>query len=159
MEVNCRLTPMSQLLDEITSGWKEAMKSGDTARRDTLSGLRAAIRTAEINARLEGGLDDAAAQQVVEKEAKKRREAIEEYLKANRSDLADKEKAELEIIATFLPAQLTQQELEELVKSTIAAAGATTTKDLGRVMGLLVPKIAGRADGKQASALVKGLLA
>jgi len=149
---------MSQLLEQITTGWKVAMKSGDTARRDTLSGLRAAIRSAEINARVEGGLDDAAAQAVVDKEAKKRREAIEEFLKANRSDLADKEKVELEIIAEFLPAQLSQAELEELVQSTIAEAGATTARDMGRVMGLLVPKIAGRADGKQASALVKGLL-
>ena len=127
-------------------------------RRDVLSGLRAAIRTGEINARVGGSFDDAAAQAVVDKEAKKRREAIEEYTKVGRVDLADKEAAELAIIKEFLPAQLSDDELMVLVREAIATVGATQPKDMGKVMGLVIPQIAGKADGKVASALVKGLL-
>ena len=135
------------------------MKSGQTVRRDTLTSLRAALKNGEINARGGADFDAAGEQAVVEKEAKKRRESIEEYGKVGRADLADKERAELEIIAEFLPAQLTSEELEALVHEVVAATGAVSPKDMGKVMGVLVPRIAGRADGKQASALVRGLLA
>ena len=149
---------MTQLLDQITAGWKDAMKGGEPLRRDVLSGLRAAIRNGEINARVTGTFDDAAAQAVVDKEAKKRREAIEEYTKVGRADLADKEAAELAIIKEFLPAQLSDDELLVLVREAVAQAGATAPKDMGKVMGLVIPQIAGKADGKVASALVKELL-
>ena len=149
---------MSQLNETITNAWKDAMRSGDAPRRDVLSGLRAAIKKAEIDARQSGELDDTARQGVIDKEAKKRREAIEEYTKAGRDDLADKEKAELEVIAEFLPQQLSDDELLAIVRDSVAEVGAASPKDMGRVMGVLVPKIAGRADGKKASALVKELL-
>lgn len=149
---------MSQLVENITNAWKDAMRSGDATRKETLSGLRAAIKKAEIDSRLEGELDDTARQAIIDKEAKKRREAIEEYTKASRTDLADKEKAELDIIAEFLPQQLSDDELLTVVRDSIAEVGAATPKDMGKVMGVLVPKIAGRADGKKASSLVKELL-
>lgn len=149
---------MDTLTERITNSWKDAMKSGDTTRKDTLSGLRAAIKKAEIDARTGAELDDAARQTVIDKEAKKRREAIEEYTKAGRLDLADKERAELEIIAEFLPQQMTDDELLVIVRESIAEVGAASPKDMGKVMGVLVPQIAGRADGKKASALVKKLL-
>lgn len=151
---------MSTLLEQVTSAWKDAMRSGEAVRKDTLSSLRAAIKNAEINSRgTNATFDEAMAQSAIEKEAKKRREAAVEYEKVGRQDLADKEKAELAVIAEFLPQQLTSEELEALVRETIAETGAASPKDMGKVMGALVPKISGRADGKEASALVKQLLA
>lgn len=149
---------MSQIVETITSQWKDAMKSGDSLRKETLSSLRAAIKKAEIDARTGNELDEVARQGIIDKEAKKRRESIEEYTKANRIDLADKEKAELEIIAEFLPQQMSDDELLVVVRECIAEVGAATPKDMGKVMGVLVPKIAGKADGKKASNLVKELL-
>lgn len=149
---------MSQIVETITAGWKDALKSGDALRKDTLSSLRAAIKRAEIDARTGTELDEDARQSIIDKEAKKRRESIEEYTKANRLDLADKEKAELDIIAEFLPQQMNDDELLVLVRDSIAEVGAASPRDMGKVMGVLVPKIAGRADGKKASNLVKELL-
>ena len=134
------------------------MKGGETLRRDVLSGLRAAIRQGEIDARVGGNFDDAAAQAVVDKEAKKRRESIEEYTRVGRPDLADKEAAELAIIKEFLATQLSDDELFVLVREAVAQAGATQPKDIGKVMDILIPQIAGKGDGKVASALVKQLL-
>lgn len=153
---------MATLQEQINEGWKAAMRSGDTLRRDTLSGLRAAIKNWEINARTEGvttaPLDDAVVQQVIDREAKKRRDAIEEYNRANRPDRAAAEQAELEILQEFLPAPLDQDELEVLVREAISEAGAQRAADMGRVMQLVIPRVAGRADGKQVSALVRQLL-
>lgn len=139
------------------------MKSGATQRRDVLSGLRAAVKNAEIEARTSGGegvgtMEDEGVLRVVEREAKKRRDAIEEYSKVNREDRAQIEREELAILQEFLPAQLSDEELETLVRETITAAGASTPKDMGEVMKLLSPRIQGRADGKTASNLVRQLL-
>jgi len=144
----------------INDGWKEAMKSGDTLRRDVLSGLRAAIKNAEIEARTDGGdgvgtMADEGVLSVIEREAKKRRDAIEEYSKVNREDRAQSEREELLILQEFLPAQLSDEELQTLVRQTITSAGATSAKDMGSVMKLLSPQIQGRADGKTASSLVR----
>lgn len=148
---------MTAVQEKITTGWKDAMRVGDTLRRDTLSGLRAALKNEEIEVR--GELDEARVQAIINREAKKRREAITEYQKANRPDLADKEDAELRILTEFLPAQLSEDELRELVGSTIAQVGAQSPKDMGQVMKALQPLIAGKADGKLASNLVKDALA
>ena len=135
------------------------MRSGDTLRRDTLSGLRAAIKNVEIESRgSENAVDDAAVQRVIEREAKKRRDAIEEYEKAGRPDRAESERAELTILSEFLPAQLTDEELETLVAAVIQETGAEKMADMGRVMQVLVPRMEGRADGKRANAVVRRLL-
>lgn len=153
---------MSTLLERINEDWKGAMRSGDKLRRDTLSGLRAAIKNAEINARTDGAagapLDDAAVQQAVGREAKKRRDAIEEYNKANRPDRAAAEQAELDILQEFLPAPLSDDELKTIAQQAIAEADAHSLADLGRVMKILMPRIADRADGKQATAITRQLL-
>ena len=144
------------LQEQITQDYKAAMKSGDATRKTTLSGLRAAFKSAEIDARgTDRIVDETTFQGVIEKEAKKRRESIEEFTKANRTDLADKESAELEVLKSYLPEPMSNEELEKMVDDAIAQTAATSPKEMGKVMGVLVPKIAGRADGKLASKLVR----
>jgi len=147
---------MTALQESITSAWKDAMRAGDTQRRDTLSTLRAALKNEEIETR--GELDETRVQAIINREAKKRREAIEEYTKANRSDLAQREAAELSILTDFLPTQMTEDELRALVQATVSHVGAKSPKDMGQVMKLLQPQIAGKADGKLASNMVKEAL-
>ena len=147
------------LPERLMQDYKAAMKSGDATRKTTLSGLRAAFKSAEIDARgTDRVVDDTTYQAVIEKEAKKRRESIEEFTKANRTDLADKESAELEVLKEYLPEQMTDEELQAMVDDAVAQTGANSPKDMGRVMGVLVPQIAGRADGKLASKLVREAL-
>ena len=148
---------MPTLQETITGAWKDALRAGENNRRDTLSSLRAAIKNAEIEAR--APLSDEAVQTVVNKEAKKRREAIEEYGKAGRPDLAAIEQGELEILSAYLPVQMSEAELRALVAASVAQVGATSPKDMGAVMKVLQPQIAGRADGKTASNMVKEALA
>jgi len=148
---------MTALQESITSAWKDAMRAGDTQRRDTLSMLRAALKNEEIETR--GELDETRVQAIINREAKKRREAIEEYTKANRSDLAEREAAELSILSDFLPTQMTGDELRALVQATVSQVGASAPKDMGAVMKALQPQIAGKADGKLASQMVKEALA
>ena len=147
------------LPERITEDYKAALKSGEATRKTTLSGLRAAFKSAEIDARgTDKVVDDETYQAVIEKEAKKRRESIEEFDKAGRTDLADKERAELEVLKDYLPEQMTDEELQAMVSDAIAQSGASSPKDMGKVMGILVPQIAGRADGKLASKLVREAL-
>lgn len=148
------------LQETINEAYKNALKSGDATRKTTLSGLRAAIKNAEINLRGSGAqtLDADAIQAIINKEAKKRRESIVEFEKGNREDLATIERAELEVLGEFLPQQLSENELKSLIEQTIAQSGASGAKDMGRVMGALRPQIAGKADGKLASEMVKSLL-
>lgn len=153
---------MSSLQEQLNEQWKAAMRSGDTLRRDTLSGLRAAVKRAEIDARTGAGdvsFDDEQTQGVIEREAKKRRDAIEEYEKANRDDLAQKERDELNILGEFLPQQLSDEELESIARETQTAAGYSSMKDMGAFMKTLKPLVAGRADGKRVNEIVKRLLA
>lgn len=148
------------LQEQITEDYKAAMKSGDATRKTTLSGLRAAFKSAEIDARgTSKVVDESTFRAVIEKEAKRRRESIEAFTGAGRTDLADKESAELEVLQGYLPEQMSDEELEKMVDDAIAQAAATSPKEMGKVMGVLVPAIAGRADGKLASKLVRDKLA
>lgn len=139
------------------------MRSGDKFRRDTLSMLRAALKNTAISSRAAGSddtsVDDEVAQGVIEREAKKRRDSITEYDKAGRADLSEVEARELAILQDYLPQQLSDGELEELVKAAIAESGAEGPKGMGPVMALLKPRTAGVADGKRVSEAVKRLLA
>ncbi len=137
---------------EMTAAWK----SGDTVRRDT---LRLMIASME-NMRIELGrpLEEADVTRVLQKEAKQRRDSIEEYSKAKRQDLVDKEQAELDVIVQFLPQQMSDEELRAIVRSVIDEAGATSANDLGKVMRPLMARIAGRADGAAANAIAREML-
>ena len=138
------------------------MRSGDPLRRDTLSSLRAAIKNEEIQTRTAGAtaspLDDAAVQKVIEREAKKRRDAIEEYERANRPDRVAAEQAELKILQEYLPQQLSDEELEAIARQVIEEISAERISDLGKVMQILMPRVQGRAEGRRVNAVVRQLL-
>ncbi|MDZ4671536.1 MAG: GatB/YqeY domain-containing protein [Phototrophicales bacterium] len=140
----------------LSDALKEAMKSRDNATRDVLRLLQSAIKQVEVDSRKEVTSEDV--MDILQKEAKKRRESIVDYEKGNRQDLADEEKAELVIIEKFLPKQLTADELREVVRGVITETGATSAKDLNKVMPAVMAKVKGLADGKLVSQIVKELL-
>jgi len=144
------------ILDQLTEDMKQAMKAGDKERLTTIRSLRGQIKDAEINKR--AVLSEEEELTALTNAAKKRKESIEAFSKAGRDDLAAKEKAELDVIQTYLPAPLTVEEIETIVQQAIAAAGAQTVKELGKVMQLVVPQTKGRADGKVVTDLVRSKL-
>jgi uncharacterized protein YqeY len=141
---------------ELEGALKEAMKANDTVRKNTLRMALAAVKEAEVLKH--GELEDAAVISILQKELKSRQEAIAEADKASRKDLAEAAKVEAKIIEGYLPAGLSPAELEAIVLAGIAEAGATSPADMGKVMKVVLPKIQGRADGGQVSALVKSKL-
>lgn len=145
------------LRDQIKQDLTAAMKAKDAVRRDTLRMLQTAVKNAEVEKR--GELTDEEFLSVVNKEAKKRKEAMTAYSDAGRQELADKESAELEVLQGYLPEALSDDEIAALVDEAIAEAGATEPKHMGAVMKILMPKIQGRADGAAVSGLVKSKLA
>ena len=134
-----------------------ASKAGDSKKRDVLRMLQAAVKQIEIDDRVT--LDDAGVLQVLTKQAKQRRESLDEYTKAGRDDLAEQEKYELEIIQTYLPQMMSREEIEVLANQAIADTGASSAKDMGRVMGELMPQVKGKADGRLVNEVVRALLA
>lgn len=141
--------------DKIEQDLNSALKAGDSL---TVSVLRL-LRSGLTNARIEKGeLSDEDVVKVLQKEAKQRRDSITSYEDGGRQDLADKEKAELEVIARYLPEQMEDAELERLVDEAIARTGATGTADMGKVMGDVNQKVAGRAEGARVAALVRSKL-
>jgi uncharacterized protein YqeY len=145
------------LHERVQADLTSAMKSGDALRRDTLRMAVAALYNAEKAARRP--LSDEEAVGILAREMKTRRESIEAYEKAGREELAARERAEVEIISGFLPAPLSEEELRQVVLAAIEETGATSARDMGRVMGVVAPRIRGRADGKAASAMVAQELA
>ena len=148
---------MTTLKTQITDALKTSMRAKDMATVTVLRGLQAAIKQIEIDERIE--LDESRVLTVIEKQIKQRKESIKAYEGANRQDLASKEQAELEIISQFLPAAMTEEELDSMIAQTISAQQATSIKDMGKVMNSLRPIIAGRADPAQVSAKIKAKLA
>lgn len=146
-----------RLKERLNEDMKAAMKAREELRLSVLRLARAAIVNAEVAKGTE--LDEAGVVEVLEKEAKKRRESIAEFTKAGRTDLADKEQKELEILTAYLPQPMSAEELRAVVRECIAAVGATSPKDIGAVMKVLMPKIRGRADGKAANQIVQEMLA
>lgn len=136
---------------------KQAMRSGDKARLGTVRMALAAIQQREVDERIE--LDDAAVLGVIEKMIKQRRESVEQYRAGKRDDLADKEAAEIEVLASYLPEPLGAAELAAMIDAAIAATGAASMKDMGRVMAELRAQAQGRADMAVLSATVKAKLA
>ena len=145
------------LTEQLQADMKTAMRDGDTQRRDTLRMVIAAAQNAAKEKR--EPLSDEETLAVISKEVKKRRESIKAYEEAGRTDLAAKEQAEIDILAPYLPEQMSEDEVRALVIEAIAATGASSPRDMGRVMGQLMPKVKGRADGKLVSTLVNGELA
>jgi uncharacterized protein YqeY len=145
------------LKEQINNSIKDAMRAGDELRKTTLRMALAAIKLAEVQ---KGGpLAEATVLGLVQKEVKSRHEAIEDARKANRPELEAGAHAEIAILQEFLPQPLTSQELEQLVRDAIAETGATSPREMGKVMGILTPRTKGRADGKAVSDLVKQMLA
>jgi len=147
------VTLRQRLKDDITA----AMRSGEALRRDTLRMAENAIYNAEKRDRRTFGDDEVAA--AIAKEVKTRRESVEAFRAGNREDLAAKEEAEIEILGAYLPAQLSDAELETLVTEAIAATGAASPRDMGKAMGWLSPRTRGRADGRRVSEAVSRHLA
>jgi len=135
---------------------KAALKSRDTVKLSTLRLLLAAIHNEEIRLRKELGAEEI--QKVIATLSKQRSEAIELYRKGGRDDLAQKEEAELGILQAYLPQPLTEQEVQTLIRESIAELGATGVQDLGKVMKQVMPKVSGRTDGKRVNELAKALL-
>jgi uncharacterized protein YqeY len=133
------------------------MRSGEALRRDTLRMAESAIYNAEKRERREYSDDEIAA--VLSREVKTRRESVEAFRKGGREDLASKEEAEIAILAVYLPEQLSEAEIERLVRDAVAATGASSPRDMGKVMGAVSPKTKGRADGRVVSQVAARVLA
>jgi uncharacterized protein YqeY len=144
------------LLEKLNQDLREAMKAKDETRKRVLRLALSAVKLVEVEKQEE--LDDAAVIGVLQKETKSRQETIEDAEKAERPDLVETAKAEMAILEEYLPEGLSPEELETLVKEVIEEVGATSMADMGKVMGAIMPKVQGRADGGQVNQLVRQLL-
>ena len=145
------------LIKELESELEQAMRDRDTVRRDALRLILASLRSAEKE--LQRPLHEDEELQVLQRERKRRVESIEAFEAAGREEQAAKEEAELEVLEEFMPEPLDEEDLERIVDDAIAEVGATSMRDLGRVMADVMPQIAGRADGSAVSQLVREKLA
>ena len=145
------------LKERITEDMKAAMRAKDTERLGTIRLLTAAMKQKEVDERVE--LDDVAVIGIVDKMLKQRKDSIEAFEKAGRQDLADKEKAEVTVLQAYLPARLSADEVAAEVKAIVAELGAKGPGDMGKVMGAVKSRLAGKADMGQVSAAVKAALA
>jgi uncharacterized protein YqeY len=144
------------LIERIEEDFKSALKSGDRIKTSVLRLLKSALKNKEIE--LQRPLTDDDCLSVISSQIKQRKDSIEQYEKAGRADLAANEKAELDILTQYLPDQLSQEGIIQLIKETIKETGAKGPKDMGIVMKALMPKIKGRADGKLVNRIVKEVL-
>jgi hypothetical protein len=144
------------LKDDIKEAMKQAMRDKASARLDSLRMLSAAIQRREVDERIQ--LDDSQTLAVVEKLIKQGKEAVEQYEKGGRPELADKEKADIAVYQSFLPQQLGAAEVDAIIAEAVTATGAASIKDMGKVMGAVKPKLQGRADMGQVSARIKARL-
>jgi len=144
------------LKERLTEDMKSAMKARDKRRLSAIRMLLAQIKNAEIAKK--GDLSDEEILAVVSSDVRKRRESIEEYGKGGREDLVEKETVELAVVEEYMPQQISADELRRIVADTIAESGASSPADLGKVMGMLMPKVKGKADGKQVNQLVREML-
>ena len=145
------------LKEQLFVDLKEAMKSKDTIRKNTIQLIRAGVLQIEKDSQTE--LDDSGVFDVLVKELKKRRDALSDFEKAGRQDLIDATNSEIEVLLGYLPKQLSEDEVKDIIRQTMAEVDAHSVKDMGKVMKALTPKIKGKADTKMVSSLVKELLA
>lgn len=143
------------LKEKIAQDLKNAMKSGDSFKRDTLRLLDSAIKNAEIEKKKrEEGLGDEEVLEVISRAAKQHNDSIEQFEKGGRPELAEKEKSELEILKAYLPAQLSEDDIRQVVKEIIAGAGEVKLQDMGRIMGQAMGRMKGKADGNVVKKIV-----
>ncbi|SMP59319.1 GatB/YqeY domain-containing protein [Noviherbaspirillum suwonense] len=145
------------LKEKITEDMKAAMRARDAQRLGAIRLLTAAIKQKEVDERID--LDDAQVQAIIDKMIKQRRDSISQFETGGRQDLADAEKSELAVLAEYMPAALSDDEVRAEVAAAVASTGAAGPQDMGRVMAVLKPKLAGRADMTSVSGLVKSALA
>lgn len=156
----CLETSIMSLKDQISDDIKTAMKAKDKVRLETVRSIKKVILERESTVRAKGqdSLTAEEEMEVLVQQAKQRRDAIEQYQKAGRDDLADQEAAELAIIQAYLPAQLSDDEIGSVIEAIIAKVGASSPRDMGKVMGPVMQELKGKADGKKVQALVKAKL-
>lgn len=142
--------------NQLNDSLKDAMKSGDEVRKRTVRMALASIKQVEVDKRVE--LDDAAVTSILQKEVKNRRESLEEARKANRADLIEANEAEIRVLEAFLPKAMPAEELRAVVQAAITETGASTPADMGKVMKVVMPKVAGRAPNDMISTTVRELL-
>src|SRR5574344_317239 len=147
------------LYDQISNDIKEAMKARDKVRLETLRNIKKFFLEAKTAPGANDTLEDDAALKIIAKLAKQGKETAEVYKEQNRMDLAEEELAQVAVIENYLPKQMSETEIEEEVKSIISQTGATSMKDMGKVMGMASKQLAGKADGRIISTIVKALLA
>ena len=140
------------LKDTLANDLKDAMRAGDEARKTAIRMTIAAIKNAEVAAMKP--LDEAGVTGVLGKQVKQRKESIEEFQKAGRQDLVDKEAAELRVLEAYMPAQMSAEEITDAARAVIAEVGASSPGDKGKVMSALMPRLAGRADGRAINDIV-----
>ena len=150
---------MATLFDQVSSDIRTAMKARDKARLEALRNIKKYFIEAKTAPGANDTLDDATALKILQKLAKQGEESAQTYAQANRQDLADEEMAQVAVIKQYLPQPLTEAEITEQVKALIAQTGAQGMKDMGKVMGLATKQMAGKADGKAISTIVRKLLA
>jgi len=157
LHIDCGIGLAMSLKQKITDDMKAAMRAKDAVRLGTIRLLLAAIKQREVDERIE--LSDADIVAVIDKMIKQRRDSIEQFEAAGRQELADTEKSEISVLRDYMPQQMTEAEVEQAVIDAIAASGVQKSQEMGKVIALLKPKLAGRADMGKVSALVKARLA
>ncbi len=144
------------LKEQLFADLKTAMKEKDTLKKDTVQLIRSGILQYEKDNKVE--LDDEGVLDIISKQLKSRRDSLPDYVKSGREDLIEKLNKEIEILLSYLPEQLSEDEIQKIVEEAIAATGAASIKEMGKVMGMVNPKLKGRADMKVVGALVKKML-
>lgn len=144
------------LKEQLLEDMKNAMKDKDVIRKNTVQIVRAAVLQVEKDNKIT--LDDDGILDIIAKEVKKRRDVLPEYEKSGRQDLIDDLKAEIDVLLQYLPQQLTEEELEVIVRQAIQDTGATSARDMGRIMQTVMPQVKGRTDGKMINLIVKKII-
>lgn len=141
------------LKQKLQEDLKTSMKNKDTLRKSVITLIKSSIKQVEVDKRIELNDDDVI--DIISKQLKQRNDSLEQFLDAGREDLVEETRSEIEVLKEYLPQQLSEEELNEIVKQTISEVGATSMKDMGKIMSVIKPKTKGRADGKLINKLVK----
>ncbi|MBU5675668.1 GatB/YqeY domain-containing protein [Alkaliphilus sp. MSJ-5] len=144
------------LKERLADQLKNAMKNKDQLRKNVITMIRADIKQIEVDKRVE--LTDEEVIEIISKQAKQRRDSIEEFKKGGREDLVEQAAQEVDVLMEYLPEQLSEEEIETIIKEVIADTGATSMKDMGKIMATAMPKLKGRTDGKVVNQIVRKIL-